>query len=68
MNIEKYSILKEYIYMSCLWFQLTMAFEDEAFYFSEQEWEMLEKWQKELYQQEVKTNYETLDSLGKTGF
>lgn len=51
MNIEKYSILKEYIYMSCLWFQLTMAFEDEAFYFSEQEWEMLEKWQKELYQQ-----------------
>lgn len=45
-----------------------MAFEDEAFYFSEQEWEMLEKWQKELYQQEVKTNYETLDSLGKTGF
>ncbi|XP_066898034.1 zinc finger protein 425-like [Kogia breviceps] len=36
-------------------------------YALEQEWEILEKWQKEMYQQEMKTNDETLDSLGDQG-
>nr|XP_045372514.1 zinc finger protein 425 [Camelus bactrianus] len=44
--------------------QLTVAFDDVALYFLEQVWDILEKWQKEMYQQEMKTNYETLDSLG----
>ncbi|XP_054847580.1 zinc finger protein 135-like isoform X2 [Eublepharis macularius] len=44
--------------------EMQVAFEDVIVYFSKAEWEMLEKWQKELYWDVVKDNYESLIVVG----
>ncbi|KAM5255350.1 zinc finger protein 862 [Ctenodactylus gundi] len=49
--------------------ELPVLFEDIAVYFTQEEWDLLDKWQKELYRDVMQMNFELLASLvrGYTG-